>query len=73
MNSKNFTASIDVVNSLTGDVLCNFNYTPLLSGDYERARKEANYFVRDYCERHKIKVSSFEFIDHYHCSCWFLD
>ena len=72
-NSKLCTASIDVVNSRTGDSLCNFSYSPHVTGDYEGARRLAVRFVRDYCSRHKMPVSSFEFIDPYHCSSWFLD
>lgn len=68
-----FSASIDVVNSRTGDALCNFHYFPAVSGDYERARNSATRFVRDYCSIHNIPVSSFEFIDPHHCSCWILD
>lgn len=73
LNSKHFTASIDVVNSRTGNVLCNFSYFPLVSGNYENARKRAECYVRDYCSTHKIPLSSFEFIDPHHCSCWFLN
>lgn len=71
--SKRFSSAIDVINTLTGVVLCHFHYSPLVSGDYESARNLATHFVRDYCSRHKLPVSSFEFIDHYHCSRWILD
>lgn len=71
--SKRFSGSIDVVNTLTGVLLCRFLYFPLVSGDYESVRNLAIHFVRDYCSRHKSPVSSFEFIDHYHCSRWILD
>lgn len=71
-NSKHFAASIDVVNSRTGDVLCNFNYFPAVRGDYDNVRELAIHFVRDYCSRHKVALSTFAFIDAYHCSYWTL-
>lgn len=71
--SKRFNASIDVVSTSTGVVLCHFNYSPLVSGDHESALNLATHFVHDYCLRHKLLLSSFEFVDHYRCSRWILD
>ena len=71
--SKRFSASIDVVNTSTGVVLCHFHYSPYVSGDHESARNLATHFVHDYCLRHKLLLSSFEFVDHYRCSRWILD
>ena len=46
--SKRFSSSIDVINTLTGAVLCHFHYSPLVSGDYESARNLATHFVHHY-------------------------
>lgn len=72
-NSGRSSAFIDVVNTFTGVVLCHFHYSPYVSGDHESARKLATHFVHDYCLRHKLLLSSFEFVDHYRCSRWILD
>lgn len=66
-------ASIDVIDRETRIVLCHFHYYPLVSGDWETARDLSVHFVRDYCKRHNYEVSSYEFFDHYHGSCWSLN
>lgn len=71
--SKRVIASIDVVNTYTGVVLCHFRYSPYVNGDHDSALSLATHFVHDYCLRHKILLSSFEIVDHYRCSRWILD
>lgn len=75
MAKKRFNSvrqSIDVIDRESGVVLCHFYYCPLVSGDYECARDLAIYFVRERCRRHDFQLSWYQFVDHYHGSCWSL-